>query len=39
MDGHSRHRDIDVRDFRLARFEDDAPLVSPHPYVGAGQMR
>jgi sarcosine oxidase, subunit beta len=39
MDGYSRHRDIDARDFRLARFDDGAPLVSPHPYVGAGQMR
>jgi glycine/D-amino acid oxidase-like deaminating enzyme len=39
MDGHSRHRDIDARDFRFERFADDTPLLSPHPYVGAGQMR
>ena len=34
-----RHDDIDHRDFRWERFEAGEPLVSPHPYVGAGQMR
>ena len=37
--GASRHPDIRHRDFRWERFAEDEPLVSPHPYVGAGQMR
>jgi sarcosine oxidase, subunit beta len=37
--GHSRHPDIDHRDFRLDRFAEGLPLASPHPYVGAGEMR
>jgi glycine/D-amino acid oxidase-like deaminating enzyme len=37
--GASRHPDIDHRDFRWDRFATDNPLVSPHPYAGAGQMR
>ena len=37
--GVSRHADIDHRDFRWERFGEDDLLVSPHPYVGAGQMR
>ena len=37
--GSSRYADIDHRDFRWERFGDEEPLVSPHPYVGAGQMR
>jgi sarcosine oxidase subunit beta len=37
--GASRHPDIDHRDFRWERFSEEEPLVSPHPYVGAGQMR
>ena len=37
--GESRHADIDPHDFRWQRFSEDDPLVSPHPYVGAGQMR
>jgi glycine/D-amino acid oxidase-like deaminating enzyme len=37
--GASRYADIDHRDFRLERFAEDEPLVSSHPYVGAGQMR
>jgi sarcosine oxidase, subunit beta len=39
IDGTSRHPDVDPHDFRLARFADDEPLLSTHPYVGAGQMR
>ncbi len=37
--GSSRHEDIDHLDFRLERFADGEPLISAHPYVGAGQMR
>ena len=37
--GESRHGDIDRRDFRWERFAEEDPLVSPHPYVGAGEMR
>ncbi|HWE69793.1 MAG TPA: FAD-dependent oxidoreductase, partial [Acidimicrobiales bacterium] len=37
--GASRHPDIDHRDFRFDRFAEGEPLTSPHPYVGAGQMR
>jgi glycine/D-amino acid oxidase-like deaminating enzyme len=37
--GHSRHPDVDHRDFRWERFARHEYLVSPHPYVGAGQMR
>jgi sarcosine oxidase subunit beta len=37
--GTSRHGDVDERDFRWDRFARAEPLVSPHPYAGAGQMR
>ena len=37
--GSSRHPDVDQRDFRWNRFADEDPTVSPHPYLGAGQMR
>jgi sarcosine oxidase subunit beta len=37
--GVSRHPDIDHRDFRFDRFAEGDLLTSPHPYVGAGQMR
>jgi sarcosine oxidase subunit beta len=37
--GTSRHADIEPGDFRLGRFAEGKPLVSLHPYVGAGQMR
>ena len=37
--GESRHADVDPRDFRWQRFAEEDPLLSPHPYVGAGQMR
>jgi sarcosine oxidase, subunit beta len=37
--GQSRHADIDHHDFRWDRFASGDLLVSPHPYVGAGQMR
>jgi glycine/D-amino acid oxidase-like deaminating enzyme len=39
LHGASRHVDIDDRDFRLERFARGQALVSPHPYVGAGEMR
>jgi sarcosine oxidase, subunit beta len=37
--GASRHPDVDHRDFRYDRFAEGDLLTSPHPYVGAGQMR
>jgi sarcosine oxidase, subunit beta len=37
--GISRHDDVDHLDFRWERFRSGDYLVSPHPYVGAGQMR
>jgi glycine/D-amino acid oxidase-like deaminating enzyme len=37
--GQSRHADVDPRDFRWERFAEEEMLTSPHPYVGAGQMR
>ncbi|WP_261559301.1 NAD(P)/FAD-dependent oxidoreductase [Frankia tisae] len=39
VDGDSSHPLIPAADFRLSRFAENAPLVSPHPYAGAGQMR
>jgi glycine/D-amino acid oxidase-like deaminating enzyme len=39
VDGTSSDPDIPADDFRISRFADGAPLTSPHPYVGAGQMR
>lgn len=39
IDGHSRIPDIPESDFRLSRFAEGAPLCSPHPYIGAGEMR
>jgi sarcosine oxidase subunit beta len=37
--GASRHADVDHRDFRWERFGEEDPLISEHPYAGAGQMR
>jgi glycine/D-amino acid oxidase-like deaminating enzyme len=39
IDGASSHPDIPKSDFRLSRFAEGALLRSPHPYVGAGEMR
>ena len=39
VDGKSRDVDIPESDFRLSRFAEGDLLRSPHPYVGAGQMR
>jgi sarcosine oxidase, subunit beta len=37
--GVSRYPDVEAEDFRWDRFATGDHLVSPHPYVGAGQMR
>lgn len=39
LEGDSTDPDIPASDFRLERFAEGAPLTSPHPYVGAGEMR
>jgi sarcosine oxidase, subunit beta len=39
VNGRSRHDDVDAADFRWERFEEAQLLTSPHPYLGAGQMR
>ena len=39
VDGRSNDPLVAASDFRLGRFADGAPLRSPHPYVGAGEMR
>ncbi|OBB36382.1 FAD-binding oxidoreductase [Mycobacterium sp. 852002-51961_SCH5331710] len=39
VDGRSSDPRIPETDFRLSRFADGDLLTSPHPYVGAGQMR
>ena len=39
VDGRSRLPHVPESDFRLIRFAEGAPLRSPHPYVGAGEMR
>jgi sarcosine oxidase, subunit beta len=38
-DGVSGDPDVPESDFRLSRFAEGDPLVSPHPYAGAGQLR
>lgn len=38
-DAVSSDSDIPERDFRFARFAEGTPLLSPHPYAGAGQLR
>lgn len=39
LDHKSSDADIPADDFRWSRFAEGEPLTSPHPYVGAGQMR
>lgn len=39
VEGRSSDPRIPETDFRLSRFADGDLLTSPHPYVGAGQMR
>lgn len=38
LEAKSSSPDIPAGDFRLTRFAEGAPLTSPHPYIGAGQM-
>lgn len=38
-EGDSTDPDVPATDFRLERFAEGKPLVSQHPYVGAGEMR
>lgn len=39
VDGKSSDPHVPESDFRLSRFTEGALLRSPHPYVGAGEMR
>jgi len=39
LEGDSTDPDIPAADFRLERFAEGDLLTSPHPYVGAGEMR
>ncbi|MFT4081274.1 MAG: FAD-dependent oxidoreductase [Nocardioides sp.] len=39
FEGDSTDTDIPAADFRLERFAEGRPLTSPHPYLGAGEMR
>jgi glycine/D-amino acid oxidase-like deaminating enzyme len=39
IDGRSLDRRVPESDFRFGRFAENAPLRSPFPYVGAGEMR
>jgi sarcosine oxidase subunit beta len=39
LDGATTLPNVDARDFRYARFAENDLLISPHPYVGAGEMR
>ncbi|WP_328531360.1 FAD-binding oxidoreductase [Nocardioides sp. NBC_00368] len=39
FEGDSTDADIPAADFRLERFAEGKPLASPHPYIGAGEMR
>lgn len=39
LEGDSTDADVPAADFRFERFEEGRPLVSLHPYAGAGQMR
>jgi sarcosine oxidase, subunit beta len=39
VDGRSTDPRIPETDFRLSRFAEEDLLKSPHPYVGAGEMR
>jgi sarcosine oxidase, subunit beta len=39
VEGRSTLPDVAESDFRLSRFAEGALLRSPHPYVGAGEMR
>ncbi|MFF2083329.1 NAD(P)/FAD-dependent oxidoreductase [Nocardia sp. NPDC058176] len=39
LDGHTGLPHVDPADFRYSRFAEGRPLLSPHPYAGAGEMR
>lgn len=39
VDGRSSDPQVPHADFRLSRFAEDDLLRTPHPYVGAGEMR
>ncbi|MBA4865646.1 FAD-binding oxidoreductase [Streptomyces sp. PSKA54] len=39
IDGRSNDPAVPADDFRLNRFAERQPLLSPHPYIGAGEMR
>jgi glycine/D-amino acid oxidase-like deaminating enzyme len=39
VDGQSSDPHVPESEFRLSRFADGALMRSPHPYVGAGEMR
>lgn len=39
LDGHTTLPHVDAADFRYSRFAEGRPLLSPHPYAGAGEMR
>ena len=39
LQGDSTDADVPASDFRLERFAEGKPLLSLHPYAGAGQMR
>ncbi|MGW4248405.1 NAD(P)/FAD-dependent oxidoreductase, partial [Nocardia sp. NPDC004722] len=39
LDGDTGLPHVDAADFRYERFAQGRPLLSPHPYAGAGEMR
>jgi sarcosine oxidase, subunit beta len=39
VDGQTALPGVTAGDFRFSRFAENEPLVSAHPYTGAGQMR
>ncbi|WP_040786715.1 NAD(P)/FAD-dependent oxidoreductase [Nocardia pneumoniae] len=39
LDGHTTLPHVDAAAFRYSRFAEGRPLLSPHPYAGAGEMR
>ncbi|MGW4370470.1 NAD(P)/FAD-dependent oxidoreductase [Nocardia takedensis] len=39
VDGKTDLPNVDPEDFRWSRFAEGEPLLSPHPYRGAGEMR
>ncbi|WP_040810382.1 NAD(P)/FAD-dependent oxidoreductase [Nocardia concava] len=39
LDGETTLPNVNAADFRYSRFAEGRPLLSPHPYAGAGEMR